>query len=183
MTKKLPSGRHGNSPEFVKSHQSGRLFLATAECLAEGPFEVTIKSISARASVSRRTFYDLFDNREHAIRACLDNGVDELVGAMKEAGGDPRLAPEVAIEAGLDVLLRFVSAQPDLMKAMVVAAPSADAEAYVEGMERIGRLLPYDERARELVTGGVAHMLDKHFKHGAAIDRQGLIYFACLPLV
>ena len=62
---RLPRGRHGLSRAFVINNQRERIFASLAAvCAAKGYAEVTVQDITQHAGVSRRTFYDLFADKE-----------------------------------------------------------------------------------------------------------------------
>lgn len=83
----LPHGRHGLSREHVERNQRGRLLDATRELAVERGFAaVTVTSIVERARISRRAFYEYFDNRN-----------DVLIQTFTER-------PEVDIPTGIETL-------------------------------------------------------------------------------
>lgn len=62
---KLPHGRHGLAPEVVRANQRARIFGATVELVnARGYATTTVQDIVTAANASKRTFYDLFGNKE-----------------------------------------------------------------------------------------------------------------------
>jgi AcrR family transcriptional regulator len=97
--------------------------IAGAVCAIEelGYAQATVGHITARASVSRRTFYELFANREECLAAVLEDLVgrvaDELAGA-----GVARLAWRERVRGGLAVILGFFDREPALGRVCVVQA-------------------------------------------------------------
>ena len=73
--------RGGSSARVqVSEMQRSRLLSAAAAVVnEEGYGRVTVAHITERARVSRRTFYDLFENRE----ACLGALIEDVVGAVE----------------------------------------------------------------------------------------------------
>jgi AcrR family transcriptional regulator len=73
-------GRH------VVEMQRRRLLLATIELLAEyGLEDVHVGRVCARAGVSRRTFYDLFEDREACVLAAFEMGIEQLTNKLVPA--------------------------------------------------------------------------------------------------
>jgi AcrR family transcriptional regulator len=84
--------RGGSSPSArgqVSEMQRARLLGAAVPVVDElGWSEVTVADIASRARVSRRTFYDLFSNREECLLAVLHDTVQRVVGELSRAGLD-----------------------------------------------------------------------------------------------
>ena len=56
--------------------QRARMLVAMVEVCAEhGPANVTVAGVVERAGVSRRTFYEIFDDCEDCLLAALDEGL------------------------------------------------------------------------------------------------------------
>ena len=72
-------GRASREGGHVAEMQRRRLLFAFTEVLAEeGLEEVGVVRVCKRAGVSRRTFYDLFDDREACFVAVLDAAVERI---------------------------------------------------------------------------------------------------------
>jgi AcrR family transcriptional regulator len=109
----LPRGRHGLKPEYVADHQRRRLAVAVAELAHEsGMAGLTVTSIVDRARVSRKTFYDFFENRD----ACADYAAELAVDHLLAAGED------------FEGLLGAVAAEPDLAELALIHAPAFGGE-------------------------------------------------------
>ncbi len=110
----------------VGEMQRRRLLLAFTEVLAENGLEgAGVGRVCKRAGVSRRTFYDLFDDREACFTAVLDNAVQRIsplvlavyeqkdrvqgVGRWRERTRD-----------ALAVLLEFFDEDPALARVLLV---------------------------------------------------------------
>src|ERR1044072_9485639 len=66
----LPRGRHGLSPEAVTESQRGRILTAMVEVTAErGYADCRIADVIAYAGGSRKTFYELFSDKEDCFLA------------------------------------------------------------------------------------------------------------------
>ncbi len=83
---KLPHGRHGLAPEAVRANQRARIFGATVELVnARGYAMTTVQDIVTAANVSKRTFYDLFDNKEDCFLWVFDVIAGRAVRRVNEA--------------------------------------------------------------------------------------------------
>lgn len=96
----------------VLEMQRGRLLAALVELAGERSLEnVAIGQVCKRAGVSRRTFYELFDDRETLVLAALEHAVIRIgahvLPAYRQAG-----AWCDRIRAALDVLLERLDADP-----------------------------------------------------------------------
>jgi AcrR family transcriptional regulator/DNA-binding MarR family transcriptional regulator len=123
------------------------LLAAMTEVAAErGLADAAISQVVARAGVSRRTFYELFDGREACFLAALDEAVDRLservVGAY-----DPEATWRLRVRSGLVALLTFIQEDSNAGRLIVVAALGAGPMA----LDRRDRLLA---RAVALVAEG-----------------------------
>lgn len=124
----LPRHRHGLSREQVQAAQAGRIILATAEVISErGYAATTVIDIAKRAGVSRKTFYELFADKEEAFLAAY-TGVSLLVehtaaalDAQPAAGSDPR---ELAL-AGTTALLGTLAEHAALTRMFFLEALGA----------------------------------------------------------
>ena len=74
-----PLDRAGREGGYVSEMQRRRLLLAFTEILAENGLQDTgIGRVCKRAGVSRRTFYDLFRDREACFLAVVDNAIERV---------------------------------------------------------------------------------------------------------
>src|ERR1700728_2435252 len=87
--------------------QRSRL-IAGAVCAIDelGYAQATVAHITARASVSRRTFYELFANREECLTAVLEDVVGRIRSQLVESGIDGMPWRE-RVRTGLWVILSF----------------------------------------------------------------------------
>jgi AcrR family transcriptional regulator len=94
--------------------QSARIVVAMSELVRErGAGGVTVAHVVQRSGVSRRTFYELFDDREDCFVAAFDAAVAaarERVLAAAGASGRWRERTRAALLA----MLEFLDAEPDL---------------------------------------------------------------------
>ena len=120
---KVPSRRRGASPRVqVSEMQRARLLSAAVVTVEElGWSGASVAHITARARVSRRTFYDLFENREDCLLAVLD----EVVERVERELGEARLSAlswRERVRAGLWTILCFLDREPVLARVCVAQA-------------------------------------------------------------
>src|SRR5215213_1816945 len=76
---KLPRGPHALPQEVVVAHQRERLLDAAATAMAEQGYAVlTVRDLIDRAGVSRRTFYQLFDDKIDCVFAAHERAFERL---------------------------------------------------------------------------------------------------------
>ncbi len=106
----------------VEEIQHSRLLVAVAATIDEFGFEQsTVTRIAARAKVSRRTFYELFENRETCLVALID-AVVECVERDLAAAGLEGLEWRERVRGGLWAILSFLQREPLLARIWVVHA-------------------------------------------------------------
>jgi AcrR family transcriptional regulator len=109
----------------VVEMQRRRLLLALVEVVGEGGLEAgSVGSICKRAGVSRRTLYELFEDREACLLAAFDAAVERIAGSVLPAYERERKW-RARIRAGLAVLLEHFDAEPGIARLCVVEAPRA----------------------------------------------------------
>jgi AcrR family transcriptional regulator len=126
----------------VTEIQRARITAAMSELVREhGAGGVTVAHVVARSGVSRRTFYELFDDREDCFLAAFDRAIAEAgerVLPAYRAGGEWR----ERIAAGLEAGLRFLDAEPDAAYLCVVGALGAGPRALARRGQVVQALVP-----------------------------------------
>jgi AcrR family transcriptional regulator len=156
----------------VLEMQRRRLLLGYAEVLAEHGLEgASVDLVCKRAGVSRRTFYDLFADRNACFLAAFEHAIEQIGAVVVPAyvrGGRWR----ERVRAALVALLELFDAEPALARLCVVEALKAGptvlelrrsmldalAEAIDEG-RREGRCTPPTPLTAEGVIGGVLSVI------------------------
>jgi AcrR family transcriptional regulator len=106
----------------VAEMQRSRLLAAAARAVEElGYTHATVGHITRRARVSRRTFYELFANREECLAAVLEDAVGEVQREIAAADLED-LAWRERVRGGLWVILSFLDREPALARVCVVQA-------------------------------------------------------------
>jgi AcrR family transcriptional regulator len=102
--------------------QRSRLLSAALRTVDElGYSRTTVAHVTSRARVSRRTFYDLFDNREDCLLAALESVVEQVGGELAAVDLDG-LSWRERVRMGLWVVLSFLDREPVLARVCVVQA-------------------------------------------------------------
>jgi AcrR family transcriptional regulator len=112
----------------VVEMQRRRLLLAIGEVVAEGGLEAaTVGRVCEQAGVSRRTFYELFPDREACLLAAFDQAIERIAHKLAPIyTSDLRWYERV--RGALSHLLQHLDAEPDVACLCVVEAPRAGAE-------------------------------------------------------
>jgi AcrR family transcriptional regulator len=104
----------------VSQMQRARLLGAAVPVVDElGWTGVTVADIASRARVSRRTFYDLFSNREECLLAVLDEAVERIERDLAADGLDGAAWLE-RVRMGVWTILCFLDRDPALARVCVV---------------------------------------------------------------
>jgi AcrR family transcriptional regulator len=105
--------------------QRRRLLLAIGEVVAEEGLEsASVGRVCKRAGVSRRTFYDMFEDREACLLAAFDQAIESIAASVLPAyEGKAKWAARM--RAGLTGLLEWLDSTPAVARLCVVEAPRA----------------------------------------------------------
>lgn len=143
----LHGGRHNLPPDVVAFNQRERLLSAVASVVAcHGYNKITVAQVIAAASVSRRTFYEHFSDKEDAFLAAYDAVESHLVALLTEAA-DERSDWPAKVAAVLVALTSFFAAHVDLARLYLV-------EATVVGEAMNGRREQRADRLTALLSEG-----------------------------
>ena len=117
--------------------------------------QMSVARVTDRAGVSRRTFYDVFEDREDCFLAIFDEAVArvaELVVPVYEGEGTWR----EGVRGALGVLLEFLDEQPQVGSLLVVDALRAGPRVLrrrAEVLEGLGMVLDRGGSEAEPVSG------------------------------
>jgi AcrR family transcriptional regulator len=124
-TPRLRPGPGGLPRGQVSEIQRSRMLTATVQAVEEvGYARLTVAQVIARARVSRKTFYDLFEDREDCFLAAFNQAVDQWSAVVVEAYEEEANWRE-GVRAGLLALLRFMDEEPGLARICIVEALAA----------------------------------------------------------
>lgn len=135
--------------------QRARLLAAMCNVVAErGLADATVARVVAGAGVSRRTFYQLFEDREQCFLAALDDAIERAAERVLPAYRSGKTWLE-QIRQGLAALLCFLDNEPRVGRLLIVGSLGAGPRA----IER-----------RECVLGEIARVIDEGRYESKAAD-------------
>jgi AcrR family transcriptional regulator len=148
----VTAGRPVSARGQVSEMQRARLLGAAVPVVdGLGWSGVTVADIAARARVSRRTFYDLFANREECLLAVMDDTVERVERDLTQSS--PRGASWVErVRAGLWTILCFLDRDPMLARVCVVQSACGSRDVL---------------SAREGILARLAHTIEEGGSQGA----------------
>ncbi|HET8820658.1 MAG TPA: TetR/AcrR family transcriptional regulator [Thermoleophilaceae bacterium] len=168
IPRRLPRGTHGLDPSLVAASQRSRLLEAAGQAVAEkGYAAATIDDIVRGAGVSKKTFYEHFEDKLGCFLAAYEAASDQLyehvTAAQDSAGSDWH----DRTRAGIHAYLRWLAAEPALARVFLIeiAAAGPDALACRERLRD-----RYAERLRALQGGQAVREEIAHAVVAAADD-------------
>jgi AcrR family transcriptional regulator/DNA-binding MarR family transcriptional regulator len=145
----------GSRNSHVARIQRARIVSAMVEvCRERGAADVAVAHVVARAGVSRRTFYELFDGCESCLLSALDEATSAACKRVCDAY-DVELLWRERIRAALAALLSFLDEEPALAHLLMVGSHAAGRGAH----ERREFLLVHAMAALESVRRDAPHGL------------------------
>jgi AcrR family transcriptional regulator len=145
-----PRMAHGQVAEIQRS----RLLAAAVAAIERVGYErATVAQITAHARVSRRTFYELFTNREECIAAVLQSTAEQVRNALKAASLQD-VAWGEQMRLGLWRILCFLDSEPGLARVLVLAAQRGSGPVLAEREAIIHQLAALVDEGRAGKTGG-----------------------------
>jgi AcrR family transcriptional regulator len=142
----LPRGPQALPREQVAADQRERLYEATIKSIDERGFvATTISDLVANAGVSRRSFYEHFQNKEECLLATYDALVERLTARIVQAY-DPQEEWTAQIEAIVRALFEASSDRPDAARLISVemgAAGPVGIERWARNAEQLARFFMY----------------------------------------
>jgi AcrR family transcriptional regulator len=159
ITKRSHSARPGRpraasprpvSPRVrVSEMQRARLLSAAVATIEElGWSRTSVAHITARARVSRRTFYDLFANREDCLLAVVEDVVGEISRELAVAGLDG-LSWRERVRGGLWTILCFFDREPAFARVCVTQALHGGPRVLARREQILARLAAVLDQGRD----------------------------------
>jgi AcrR family transcriptional regulator len=195
----LRRGKHGLSAEEVSSQQRGRVLRAMIYAVAErGYGETRVADVIERAGVSRKTFYELFEDKEACFLAAYDVVLGMLLGATTHAFESDSGRPwaERASDA-LEALLNTISEHPETARFAIVEVMAAGEKALARrdaAMRQFTGLIDTGRAESSValpavtslaLVGGIYELLYTEILHGAESQLPArladLVYWVTLP--
>jgi AcrR family transcriptional regulator len=158
---RLRAGRESRSRDQVDGIQRARILAAMGEVVAEqGVAAATVATVVARAGVSRRTFYELFSDREACFLAAFDHAIARATAVVLPAYEGVSGSREGAVgwrervRAGLAAWLGLLDAEPDLGALCVVYSLGAGPIALERRAEIVSALIAVVDEGRGVARRG-----------------------------
>src|SRR5580692_1031547 len=148
-TPRLRPGPGGLPRGQVTQIQRSRMLAAAVEAVGEvGYARMTVAQVISRARVSRKTFYDVFSDREDCFLAAFEQALGQASSIAREAYQSESSWRD-GIRAALARLLMFMDEEPGLAKLCIVEALGAGERV----LDRRAKVL--DELAEVIDRGRV----------------------------
>jgi AcrR family transcriptional regulator len=197
----LPGGRHGLDRATVAASQRNRILNAMVQTAGqEGYGTARIAEVIAHAGVSRKAFYEHFEDKEDCFVAAYEHALNPLLNLTLQAfesqdGWANRL------RAALAALLNALAQDPPVARVCFVEVMAAGPKAVARRNQAMRSLAEVcastgsqDDEARELppvallgLVGGLAEILYQEIFAGATAELPDLIpdlmYTAVLPIL
>jgi AcrR family transcriptional regulator len=144
--KGLPRGPQALPREEVAAHQCERLMEAMVQVVDErGVVATTISDLVARAGISRRTFYEHFENKEDCLLATYDAVVEAEIRRLLDVYNNSSNPGWLAqLEAVIRALFRDIAERPDAARLICVemgASGAVGVQRWADGAARLQRFI------------------------------------------
>jgi AcrR family transcriptional regulator len=151
-TPRLRPGPSGLPRGQVTEIQRGRMLAAAVEAVEEvGYAHMTVAQVISRARVSRKTFYDVFADREDCFLAAFDQAIAHGAALTKEAY-EQEAGWRDGIRAGLARLLMFLDDEPGLARVCIVEALGAGPTVLERRAQVLEELAAVIDRGRAFTS-------------------------------
>jgi AcrR family transcriptional regulator/DNA-binding MarR family transcriptional regulator len=151
-TPRLRPGPNGLPRGQVTEIQRSRMLTAAVQAVAEvGYARMTVAQVIGRAKVSRKTFYDVFLDREDCFLAAFEQAVAQARALVVESYTLESGWRE-GVRAGLARLLMFMDAEPNLAKLCVVETLGAGPRVLDSRAKVLDELAQVIDRGRSVRT-------------------------------
>jgi AcrR family transcriptional regulator len=152
-----------NGQVQVSAMQRSRLLAAAVGVVGEFGWEgASVARITDRAGVSRRTFYELFENRDECLLALLESAVSQITAEIA-AENLTDLSWRERVRGGLWAVLCFFDREPALARVCLVESRRGCGVALAYRQQMVDRLVRIvDEGRVESSLAGDAAALTSH---------------------
>jgi AcrR family transcriptional regulator len=201
QTEQLPRGRHRLTREAVERSQRERALRAMIEAVADrGYAETRVVDVIERAGVSRKTFYELFGDKEDCFLGAYDEASARLYAVTEEAF--ERAASESwpeRIRAGVTALVELLASDQALARFAVIEVLAAGPKALARRDAAIRQFTGFIDAGRSessielpgltstAIVGGIYELLYTEILHGATSQLRArvpeLVYWITQPFL
>ena len=168
----FPVRRSRGSELYVSELQRARLLSATFALVGERGYEgVSARSVSERAGVSNRTFYQAFSDREDCFLAAFDHAIGGLEPELSVAWESER-EWSAQVRVGLAVLLETLDREPAVRRLLFVEALAAGPRVLARRarvLQQLAGVLDEGPASAESVTGPLSNPA------GATLTAEGVV--------
>ncbi|MFI9150488.1 TetR/AcrR family transcriptional regulator [Streptomyces sp. NPDC053367] len=113
--------------------QRRRLLYAMTVVVAEkGYIATTVADVTSRAGVSRKTFYDLFADKEECFIAAADTSRELMIKWLRTSfahSSAQSLSPVATLRASIRAYLQLIAGEPEFAKAFFLETATAGGRA------------------------------------------------------
>jgi AcrR family transcriptional regulator len=150
------SGGDGLGLAHIVQIQRARILSAMFDVAAElGAANVSVAHVVERSGVSRRTFYEVFSDREACFMAAFEDALALVSQRVIPAYEGERTWRE-RVRAGLVALLSFLDEEPVVGRLLVVESLSGGVQALERRGEVLARLARVVDEGREQTSAGAS---------------------------
>jgi AcrR family transcriptional regulator len=154
VTTVAPQGLDRAARARMSEIQRARLLAGAIDVVAEhGYGGMSVARVTGRAGVSRRTFYDLFEDREDCFLAVFEQALARATRVAREAAAG-ETSWRARVRAGLSALLVFGGEEPVLTSLMIVDALGAGPRVRARRAQGLAVLIGIVERGRAQARPG-----------------------------
>jgi AcrR family transcriptional regulator/DNA-binding MarR family transcriptional regulator len=136
--------------EKVSEIQCARMLTAMIEVAAErGAANATVAHVVTRSGVSRRTFYEMFSDREDCLAGAFEVATARAAARVVPAYWAAR-GWQGRLRAAIAALLLFIDDEPDMGRLCVVEALGGGSRVLAHRAEIVATLVAAVDKGREL---------------------------------
>jgi AcrR family transcriptional regulator/DNA-binding MarR family transcriptional regulator len=148
------AGPGSHACESIAEIQRARIISAMVAVASERSVGyATVTRVVARSGVSRRTFYEFFEDREDCFLAAFDKAIGQIAAAVLPAYEAPSSWRE-RIRAALTALLQFLDLERDVARLVIVETLGAGPKALALRQRVLAELIAaVDDGCREVERG------------------------------
>lgn len=185
FARRLPSGRHGLPRAFVVRNQRERVLEAAARAVAEKGYATTrVVDITDRAGVSRKTFYELFTDKEDCFLAAFDTVANLMFVQVSQAfeEGEADRPWRERVRAGFAAFLELLAVEPAFARMCLVEVKYAGPHALrrleaskqtflaymAAGRDEVAGAADLPELTEEVIVGGMYDAIERRVVAGDA---------------
>jgi AcrR family transcriptional regulator len=188
--RKAQPERRSNGHGQVAELQRARMLTAMLQEISErGAANVSVGHVVARSGVSRRTFYEIFTDREDCFLAAFDDALHH-VSAVVIPAYEARGTWRAKMRSAMTALLECLDADPAMGRLLIVESLAAGPGALARRSEMLAKVIPVVELgqaenktsgapavlAAEGIVGGVLSILHARLAggyEGSLLDLTG----------